>query len=216
MDLSIGVVQTAYANGASTRFLESLGVSVVFACTGVKYLHPEAHKFDFGIYFEANGHGTVVFGDHAVKIIENTNVTQQLPKQAAAINILRLCLSLVNQAVGDALSDFFLIVVALSSFGWSLQDWNGLYDDLPSSQTKVLVRDRSIISTYDAERKVSTPAGLQEAIDRLVQASGPHARSFVRPSGTEDLVRVYTEAATQDAADKLARGVENAVKEWVQ
>lgn len=30
-------------------------------------------------------------------------------------------------------------------------------------------------------------------------------RSFVRPSGTEDVVRVYAEASTQAAADELAR-----------
>lgn len=30
-------------------------------------------------------------------------------------------------------------------------------------------------------------------------------RAFVRPSGTEDVVRVYAEAATQSAADDLAR-----------
>jgi hypothetical protein len=28
---------------------------------GVKYLHHEAKAFDIGIYFEANGHGTVLF-----------------------------------------------------------------------------------------------------------------------------------------------------------
>jgi len=27
----------------------------------VKYLHHEAKAFDIGIYFEANGHGTVLF-----------------------------------------------------------------------------------------------------------------------------------------------------------
>lgn len=27
--------------------------------TGVKYLHHKAKEFDIGIYFEANGHGTV-------------------------------------------------------------------------------------------------------------------------------------------------------------
>jgi hypothetical protein len=27
--------------------------------TGVKHLHHEAQKFDIGVYFEANGHGTV-------------------------------------------------------------------------------------------------------------------------------------------------------------
>lgn len=29
--------------------------------SGVKYLHHEAKKFDIGIYFESNGHGTVLF-----------------------------------------------------------------------------------------------------------------------------------------------------------
>lgn len=32
-------------------------------------------------------------------------------------------------------------------------------------------------------------------------------RAFVRPSGTEDVVRVYAEAATQQAADDLAAEV---------
>jgi phosphoacetylglucosamine mutase len=32
-------------------------------------------------------------------------------------------------------------------------------------------------------------------------------RSFVRPSGTEDVVRVYAEAVSQEAADQLAKDV---------
>ena len=32
-------------------------------------------------------------------------------------------------------------------------------------------------------------------------------RAFVRPSGTEDVVRVYAEAVTQEAADGLALAV---------
>ena len=32
-------------------------------------------------------------------------------------------------------------------------------------------------------------------------------RAFVRPSGTEDVVRVYAEASSQEAADKLALNV---------
>ena len=37
-----------------------------------------------------------------------------------------------------------------------------------------------------------------------VVAAGEGARGFVRPSGTEDVVRVYAEAATEEAADALA------------
>ena len=62
--LQVGIVQTAYANGASTNFMRSdLGIEVAVTPTGVKYLHEEAVKFDIGIYFEANGHGTVLFSD---------------------------------------------------------------------------------------------------------------------------------------------------------
>lgn len=37
--------------------------------TGVKHLHHKALEFDIGVYFEANGHGTIVFKDSAVSII---------------------------------------------------------------------------------------------------------------------------------------------------
>lgn len=40
----MGVVQTAYANGASTAFLKSQGIEVAMAKTGVKYLHHVALK----------------------------------------------------------------------------------------------------------------------------------------------------------------------------
>ncbi len=56
--------------------------------------------------------------------------------------------------------------------------------------------DRRVIDTTDAERRAVSPAGLQEAIDSLVKKYR-QARSFVRPSGTEDVVRVYAEAETQ-------------------
>lgn len=35
----------------------------------------------------------------------------------------------------------------------------------------------------------------------------PSGRAFVRPSGTEDVVRVYAEATSQEAADRLALAV---------
>jgi phosphoacetylglucosamine mutase len=91
----------------------------------------------------------------------------------------------------------------------------------------------AVVQTTDAERKCVSPKGLQEAIDKLVSGgevtpsrfacctliiralsfqtkssdSPSVRRSFVRPSGTEDVVRVYAEAATQDEADALAKQV---------
>ena len=52
-ELKLGLVQTAYANGASTAFIsDKLGVPVSCVPTGVKHLHHEALKFDIGVYFE--------------------------------------------------------------------------------------------------------------------------------------------------------------------
>ena len=34
--------------------------------TGVKYLHHAAREYDIGIYFEANGHGTLLVSDRLV------------------------------------------------------------------------------------------------------------------------------------------------------
>jgi phosphoacetylglucosamine mutase len=72
-DLSFGAIQTAYANGASTKYIsETVGVTVECTPTGVKHLHHKALDFDMGIYFEANGHGTVIFSDKALEAFKKT------------------------------------------------------------------------------------------------------------------------------------------------
>jgi phosphoacetylglucosamine mutase len=68
-----GVVQTAYANGSSTMYLKNVvKTNVVVTKTGVKFVHAAAHHhFDVGVYFEANGHGTVLFGPNFYDFIAN-------------------------------------------------------------------------------------------------------------------------------------------------
>ncbi|CAB0037434.1 unnamed protein product, partial [Trichogramma brassicae] len=73
LSLQLGLVQTAYANGASTEYIsEILKVPVACVSTGVKHLHHKALDFDIGVYFEANGHGTVVFKKTAMEKIQST------------------------------------------------------------------------------------------------------------------------------------------------
>jgi phosphoacetylglucosamine mutase len=68
--ISLGIVQTAYANGSSSHFLRENKIPVAFAKTGVKYLHRKAEEsFDVGIYFEANGHGTVIFNENFLSLV---------------------------------------------------------------------------------------------------------------------------------------------------
>ncbi|KAG5287513.1 N-acetylglucosamine-phosphate mutase [Histoplasma capsulatum var. duboisii H88] len=209
--LKIGVVQTAYANGSSTEYIEKvLKLPVICTPTGVKHLHHAALRFDVGVYFEANGHGTVTFSEHALKTIKSTE--PQSPAQQYALESLIALTELINQAVGDALSDLLLVEVILAHKSWGLKEWISTYTDLPSRLVRIEVADRSIFKTVDAERKLESPAGLQGRIDAL-QSRYNRGRSFARASGTEDAVRVYAEAATRSEADDLATRVASSVQD---
>lgn len=212
LERGLGIVQTAYANGSSTSYAEStLGVPVACAKTGVKHVHHKAEEFDIGVYFEANGHGTVLFTKDVVDkmkaIVQDSDASTERHK--AAEKFLSM-VDLINQTVGDAMSDMLVVETILYEKGWNLDDWGAAYMDLPNRQRKVTIKDRTVIKTTDSEKKTTAPEGLQEEIDKLV-AGYKSARSFVRPSGTEDVVRVYAEADTREAADSLAREVSQIV-----
>ncbi|KAK7108953.1 phosphoacetylglucosamine mutase-like isoform X2 [Littorina saxatilis] len=212
LTLNLGLVQTAYANGSSTDFITNV-MKVPVACvpTGVKHLHHRAQEFDIGVYFEANGHGTVLFSKGAREAITKQSESTSIPEEQQKLaNTLANTMDVINQTVGDAISDMLLVETILARRGWDSEDWDAMYADLPNRQIKIKVKDRAVVETTDAERKTTSPAGLQEAIDKLV-AGYTKGRSFVRPSGTEDVVRVYAEADTQANADELAYKVGEAV-----
>ncbi|KAG1784005.1 phosphoacetylglucosamine mutase [Suillus placidus] len=196
--IKVGVIQTAYANGSSTKYLsERLPVKCV--PTGVKHLHHAAEQYDVGVYFEANGHGTVLFSPAAQELISSH-------KPSTALTNLKNIIDVINQTVGDALSDAFLVEAILAQKSFSGVEWDSLYCDLPNRLVKVVVSDRNAFKTEDAERRLVSPPSLQAKVDELVRKY-EGGRSFVRPSGTEDVVRVYAEAATRAEADELAFSV---------
>ncbi|KPL94551.1 phosphoacetylglucosamine mutase-like protein [Sarcoptes scabiei] len=204
-DTEMVLVQTAYANGNSTKYVrEKLEMKIDCVPTGVKHLHHRAKQSDIGIYFEANGHGTIIFSDEIYKKIS------ECPNES---NRKLLCLiDLINQTVGDAISDMLVVEAILENLNLTMDEWDSFYTDLPNKLLKVAVKDRSIITTTDAERRCLSPANLQNAIDKAVKEVDPiNGRSFIRPSGTEDIVRIYAEASTEEQANRLANLVGNLV-----
>ncbi|CAG7851668.1 Phosphoacetylglucosamine mutase {ECO:0000303/PubMed:11004509} Short=PAGM; {ECO:0000269/PubMed:11004509}; AltName: Full=Acetylglucosamine phosphomutase; AltName: Full=N-acetylglucosamine-phosphate mutase {ECO:0000303/Ref.2} [Serendipita indica DSM 11827] len=198
--MPVGVVQTAYANGASTDYLTQR-MPVQCVPTGVKHLHHAAERYSIGVYFEANGHGTVLFSSNALHLIKAHE--PHTPAQQTALNNLLALTELINQTVGDALSDMLLVETVLAHKGYGGAEWDALYTDLPNRLVKVSVKDRNAFKTTDAERKLVEPEGLQKKLDELMKRYS-QGRAFVRPSGTEDVVRVYAEAAHKAEADELA------------
>ncbi len=113
---------------------------------------------------------------------------------------------MINQTVGDALSDMLLVETILAHKAWTPKEWDLTYVDLPNRLVRVEVADRNMFKTTDAERKLTEPQGLQADIEALVKKY-KDGRSFARASGTEDALRVYAEAATRGEADDLASKV---------
>ena len=107
------------------------------------------------------------------------------------------------QAVGDALADLLLVEAVLCLQQKSITAWGALYDELPSRQLKQRVASRALLEPNATETRLVAPAALQAKIDALA-ASHKSGRAFVRPSGTEDVVRVYAEAPHREA--RPARG----------
>ena len=171
----------------------------------MKHLHHAALSYDVSIYFEANGHGTVLFSPGAVDVLQrladgtDTRSTHPRPAdvdseeaggmaspQAAARRLLRVR-RLVNQAIGDALSDMLLVRAILAWRGWDAARWDSMYSDLPSRQTKLAVVDRNAVVVNGDETRALQPEALQQKLDELAAAT-LSGRCFVRPSGTEDVV----------------------------
>ena len=96
------------------------------AKTGVKNLHHLALNFDIGIYFEANGHGTVLFSKEGMEKMSRENQQE-----------LTLLSTLINQTVGDAFSDMFAIEAVLHLLDYSVRDWYEMYNDFPNRLMKV-------------------------------------------------------------------------------
>lgn len=204
--LSMGLVQTAYANGASTEYLSSvLNLKVDCVDTGVKNLHHQVLKYDIGVYFEANGHGTIHFTDKAREVVEQNNAVA-----------LKKVFKLINNFTGDAISDILVVESILRIFDWDVKTWSRLYQDRPNSLIKVQVRDRNFIETTNASRTCTKPVQMQSFIDNQVELFGSGARCFVRPSGTENVVRIYAEANDQQSADRLAETVGQQVMKMSQ
>lgn len=44
-------------------YVKEMGLEVVFAKIGVKYLYEKVEEFDVGIYFEVNGYGIILFAE---------------------------------------------------------------------------------------------------------------------------------------------------------
>ncbi|KAJ1607418.1 phosphoacetyl glucosamine mutase [Cryptosporidium canis] len=220
--LSIGVVQTAYANGASTKYIGDLlqtldtkyfKYSISCVPTGVKYLHRKAEEFDIAVYFEANGHGTVIHKQD--KLNQWIGQLMHLGIDNEACKLLTYFLNLFNPVIGDAISDLLAFEVVRefiqASFGCGFS--MRLYDDLHVMQDKVYLKRQNLetlICDKETEKFLVEPKAIQEGIDNYISGLKDNcSRAFIRPSGTEEVARVYVESPTSEGSREIMKYIKD-------
>jgi phosphoacetylglucosamine mutase len=214
-NIKIGIITTAYANGALMKYIEEnlKGLNLDLAKTGVKYLHSKARNYDIAVYFEANGHGTIYCNE---KLIDKFTLLSSLienSKDSQILELIQKYISMFNPSIGDALSSLIATESALKVLDFSIEDVYLMYKELPSLNTKISVKDKSIFKCNDNETKLIQPENLQISIDQLVSKFN-QARAFIRPSGTEDVVRIYTEAENIDDAKLITQKLVEELKQY--
>jgi phosphoacetylglucosamine mutase len=95
----------------------------------------------------------------------------------------------------------------------SYEDWIGIYEELPSRQEKLHVPNKSLLKCSDDETYLLEPVTLQEELNRLMK-SVEMGRIFIRPSGTEDVVRIYAEARNREDVELLVQKTKALVNDF--
>lgn len=136
--------------------------------------------------------------------------------QSETYKCLENFLYIFNQATGDAMTDMLGAELCLRYLQLSFLEWTRLYRDLPCLQ-RVVAMPRAKLDTLkphpNHERVLLEPKALQDRIDDAV-SKFPMARAFVRPSGTEDVCRLYVEAPTKEACAELCAQLERAMQTY--
>ena len=101
-----------------------------------------------------------------------------------------------HATTGDGLLTGLALLSRVAATGASLAELASVVQRLPQILINVPVTDRLLVAESDE---------VAEAVNAVEEELGNSGRVLLRPSGTEQLVRVMIEAPTQEQADELAQ-----------
>ena len=181
--VTIGVIYTPYTNSGLLDFIDRNCVNVHNKCsiiktkvpTGVKNLMAQTDKTDISICFEPNGHGTVIVNNH--HNIPNIIIISQL----------------FNKFVGDGIMNLFGIMYILKYMNFSYDFFSSLYTPRETILKKINVQDKNKYVTNECGDILLEPINVAKNINNTINEYFKGCRCFVRPSGTENILRLYIE-----------------------
>ena len=178
---TIGYIHTPYTNTAIIDYIKNMNskINIICTATGVKNLHHEALKYDISVYFESNGHGTILINN----------------KKLLDISFFNHVSMLNNEVVGDGVSGIFCVKYFLKCLNMNHIEWYNKVQKNNFILYKKEVEDKEIYITNTIGDRLIEPNKLQNELDILMEKY--NCFCFIRPSGTENVIRIYIESNSQ-------------------
>ena len=197
-DDEIYFVHTSYTNKGLIHYLHSLHIKTVCVATGVKNLQREVIHYDLGVYFESNGHGSIYYNQKIMdELIPEMIVEEQIPEEVVEKEVvsendtLKKLLKMQSLFTGDALSHVFGVQYIMNELNMTKEDWFNLYKIHKNKLYKINVENKNIYKCDKNETELVEPVEIKNKINEFMEKY--QCFIFVRPSGTEDVLRVYIE-----------------------
>ncbi|SOV15809.1 phosphoacetylglucosamine mutase, putative [Plasmodium sp. gorilla clade G2] len=228
--IDINIIHTAYTNSAFINYInyiknnilvnihifKYIDINITCTKTGMKYLDTLAEKASIGIFFEPNGHGTIYVN---INKLHTWSLSLNIYNDPSFI-VLQKYLLFFNQTVGDAFLDFIAIELSLSLLNITINEWNNFYTPFPSLYINVKCPNHILTKIKphpEHEKYLIEPKELQNYINQIVNTvDKKHGRCFIRPSGTETLLRIYAEAETQQKMKDILDKAQKCVLHYIQ
>ena len=211
-DDEIHFVHTSYTNKGLIHYLHSLNIKTICVATGVKNLQREVIHYNLGVYFESNGHGSIHYNQKIIdelipeiiakeqivekeeEVIEKQEeevIEKQEEEQIGENDKLKKLLKMQSLFTGDALSHVFGVQYILNELNMTKEDWYNLYKIHKNKLYKINVKDKNIYKCDKNETELVEPLEIKNKINEFMEKY--KCFIFVRPSGTEEVLRIYIE-----------------------
>jgi phosphoacetylglucosamine mutase len=184
----IVVVYTSYSNSGFIDFINKNYLGVILKCskTGVKNCEKHAKSnCKVGIYFENNGHGTV---------LNNGFLNLKL-------------LNFINPIVGDGVINIFLILILLNVMNLDFDDFNYEKYKLSNYKIKLNKINGNNFINDENETGLLKPDYIVNKINEL-KITYNLKRIFIRKSGTENVLRILIEGNDYEINDNCFKELE--------
>ncbi|ORM40282.1 Phosphoacetylglucosamine mutase [Babesia sp. Xinjiang] len=215
--ITVGVLLNHYTNGGAINYIKGLisewntldsrvKWAIEFCRVGVKNMQAKAQGYHISIFYEANGHGNILF--NIVPPLYDTG------KKCGYDQLLANVARIFNNPTGDSIANSLFIELALHTLKLSHNDVLEFYKELPyiNATARIPPAKRRMFRTNpDNDTVLDEPYELNRLLELSV-AKFEGSRAFIRPSGTEAVCRIYAEASTEDHARMLAMDITNHVK----